>query len=490
MSKLATKISAVGLSIITMVTLSAPVASAQSTADLQSQIASLLAQISALQAQLNAGATTGGVAASSFTRNLTVGSRGTDVTSLQQILMNAGYLKIAAPTAYFGPATKAALAAWQKDKGISPAVGYFGPVTRAAMGGASTVPGTGPVVVPVGTDLQVSLASDSPSARTIGSGTAFNPALKLNLSAGSKAVNISSLKFMKGGFLATTNLNGVEVVDTLGNRYGNVITSVNADNSILITFGTNPISIAAGAMKQIVVRFNLVRGAFTGTISFSLDSVSSIVADTTAISGAFPIVGSIMNIVDGSSSLASTTLDVLALSSSTLNVDEMSEQDMTKFRIREVSSNEAIKLYKLVLYNYGSTGDADFKDVQLVDQTGTVLATAQPMNKWISFDLSAAPFLIDKGLTKDFTVRAKLVSGSNRTVRLVVYNNYDVISAAFRRASPSFRPQGRTTRRSRSVTSQTCRRSALAPSPSTGTHHRLQQRWFRALQTSSSRNTT
>jgi hypothetical protein len=340
--------------------------------------------------------------------------------------MNAGYLKITAPTAYFGPATKAALAAWQKDKGISPAVGYFGPISRAAIGGAPSVPGTGPVVVPAGTDLQVTLASDSPSARTIGSGTAFNPALKLNLSAGSKAVNISSLKFMKGGFLATTNLNGVEVVDTLGNRYGNVVTSVNADNSILITFGTNPISIAAGAMKQIVVRFNLVRGAFTGTINFSLDSVSSIVADTTVISGAFPIVGSIMNIVDGSSSLASTTLDVLALSSSTLNVDEMSEQDMTKFRIREVSSNEAVKLYKLVLYNYGSTGDSDFKDVQLVDQTGTVLATAQPMNKWISFDLSAAPFLIDKGLTKDFTVRAKLVSGSNRTIRLVVYNNYDV----------------------------------------------------------------
>ncbi|MES2437301.1 MAG: peptidoglycan-binding domain-containing protein [Patescibacteria group bacterium] len=76
----------------------------------------------------------------SFARNLTVGSRGADVTELQTILSTKGYLSVA-PTGYFGSLTKAALAAWQASVNISPAAGYFGPITRAyiaTMGTGST----------------------------------------------------------------------------------------------------------------------------------------------------------------------------------------------------------------------------------------------------------------------------------------------------------------------------------------------------------------
>ncbi|MDD5318761.1 MAG: peptidoglycan-binding protein [Candidatus Pacebacteria bacterium] len=77
-----------------------------------------------------------------FSTNLTVGSRGADVSALQQILINKGFLTaVSAPTGYFGSLTKAALAAFQAANNISPAVGYFGPITRAAiasMGGTTT----------------------------------------------------------------------------------------------------------------------------------------------------------------------------------------------------------------------------------------------------------------------------------------------------------------------------------------------------------------
>ena len=99
---------------------------------------------------------------------------------------------------------------------------------------------------------------------------------------------------------------------------------------------------------------------------------------------------------------------------------------MTKFRLQEVSSNEGIRLYSLSLYNYGSAAASDYKDVQLVAQDGTVLATAQPSEKWVHFNLSASPYLIDKGLTKDFTIKAKLIGGTTRTIQFVVYNNYDI----------------------------------------------------------------
>ncbi|MBI2011124.1 MAG: hypothetical protein HYS89_02780, partial [Candidatus Colwellbacteria bacterium] len=134
-----------------------------------------------------------------------------------------------------------------------------------------------------------------------------------------------------------------------------------------------------------------------------------------------------MNIVNGGSSLASTTLDVLtATGSSTLNVDAASQQEITKFRIVESSSNEGMYLHSLTLYNQGSGADGDVKDVQLIAQDGTVLATAQQSGKNVVFSLSSSPYFIDKGQTKDFTIKAKIVNGAARTVNYVVYNDYDI----------------------------------------------------------------
>ena len=442
MSKLTQKIATAGLAIATVATLSGPVF-AQTTVDLQAQIAALLVQIQQLQAQLTA--QQGGTAVTgstyNFTRNLTVGSTGDDVQVLQQYLNAQGYAVASSgagspgnESSYFGSLTKSALARFQAANSVSPAVGYFGPITRskiASLGGTTTggttTGGTTPVVtVPAGTDLVVSLAPDSPSSRTIGSGTAFNPALKVSLTAGATEVRVSSITLQKSGFVANTNLNGVDVIDSNGTRHGNVITSVNADSTILITMSTDPIVVSAGTTQTVTVRFNLLTGNYNGTISFGIASASAIAANTTAISGSFPISGSAMNIVNGGSSLASTTLDVLtSTGSSTLNVAAESLQEITRFRIQESSSNEGVYLHSLMLYNYGNAGAADYKDVTLEAQDGSVLATAQPSGSYVTFNLSS-PYLIDKGLTRDFTVKAKLINGTTKTLNLVVYNNYDI----------------------------------------------------------------
>jgi peptidoglycan hydrolase-like protein with peptidoglycan-binding domain len=94
-----------------------------------SQTSSLQAQIAALQAQL--AASQGTMASVTFTRDLTIGSKGSDVTALQTWLIAKGYSVPAGATGYFGSQTKAALSAYQAANAISPAVGYFGPITRA-----------------------------------------------------------------------------------------------------------------------------------------------------------------------------------------------------------------------------------------------------------------------------------------------------------------------------------------------------------------------
>ncbi|MDP2655578.1 MAG: peptidoglycan-binding protein, partial [bacterium] len=85
--------------------------------------------------------TTGSSASCSFSRSLTIGSTGADVTCLQQALIAGGFSIPAGATGYFGTQTRAAVASWQSSRNVAPAVGYFGPISRAAWnlgGGSST----------------------------------------------------------------------------------------------------------------------------------------------------------------------------------------------------------------------------------------------------------------------------------------------------------------------------------------------------------------
>ena len=114
-------------------------ASALSIGDLQAQVQTLLSQISSLQSQQGSQS---GVSGTSVTiapsvqprmcitlyRNLSQGTRGDDVSSLQEFLNSQGYLS-AAPSGYYGPLTRSAVVRWQTSEGIA-AVGAFGPMSR------------------------------------------------------------------------------------------------------------------------------------------------------------------------------------------------------------------------------------------------------------------------------------------------------------------------------------------------------------------------
>ena len=126
----------------------APAAKAATAEELQAQITALMAQIAALS-----GTTTTAPAAGTytFTRSLTIGAQGADVTALQTYLISKGFAIPAGATGYFGAQSASAVAAWQTANMISPAAGYFGPVSQAkymSLMAAVVVP---PVVPPTGT---------------------------------------------------------------------------------------------------------------------------------------------------------------------------------------------------------------------------------------------------------------------------------------------------------------------------------------------------
>lgn len=127
---------------VSTVTATTTVSAAPSIQSLQAQLNSLLATLQTLEKEASqrgisfpAGIQSG--SSNTFFRNLTMGSRGNDVASLQRFLINqnsgryAQKLAVTGATGYFWLLTRSALAEFQAKVGISPASGYFGPITRA-----------------------------------------------------------------------------------------------------------------------------------------------------------------------------------------------------------------------------------------------------------------------------------------------------------------------------------------------------------------------
>ena len=81
----------------------------------------------------NSGGKVLGASAYNFATNIRSGEKGTDVTELQKVLIAGGYLKLSAPTGWFGPMTLAAVKAYQTANGITPVSGFVGPLTRAVL---------------------------------------------------------------------------------------------------------------------------------------------------------------------------------------------------------------------------------------------------------------------------------------------------------------------------------------------------------------------
>lgn len=110
-------------------------AQAQTVEELTAQLNSLLALVAQLQAQLGnvqGGTPTTGTGCYPFSASLTIGSRGADVTALQNYLTGTGHFTYSGgSTGYFGEITRAAVAAWQAANGVAPAAGYFGPISMA-----------------------------------------------------------------------------------------------------------------------------------------------------------------------------------------------------------------------------------------------------------------------------------------------------------------------------------------------------------------------
>ena len=217
---------------------------------------------------------TGSVACSgvTFTRNLTVGSTGSDVKCLQVILNANGYTLAATgagspgmETSYFGPITLVAVKAFQTAHGWTPA-NQVGPLTRNALN--ALLSGT-PGIVPTG-PVSATLSYDNPAAGIAGT-------------------DYSTGTLQNGDVVATTNDNAYQVLvsddaGTDGNAIATVTTLANyAFGAATLTGGTGTTG------KVIMATFTFPSGSgvymFPNGISFdiALSAVVGGVVDCTLV---------------------------------------------------------------------------------------------------------------------------------------------------------------------------------------------------------------
>lgn len=412
-----------------------PVAHAQSTADLTAQISGLLAMIQQLQAQLNAkGGTT--MPASIPSSDLTVGSKGADVSALQQILINGGYLKIAAPTGTFGPLTKAALAAWQAANNVSPAAGYYGAKTRAALAASMPTNPTNPTNPTSPTNptapasgLVVSLASDNPTAGSLIAGAGRTPVLAVNLTAGnSSGVTVSEIKFTKQGVLSDTAISGAYLVEN-----GKVLSQYSSLNQGVISFSGVNLSVAAGQTRKVWLAIDPASTLAAGnTVSFAVTagSVMAVDAANTVVTpaGNFPLNGNVFTVTTVSSpSIATFGLTAVSVGAS-VTAGEMA-RPVAQYTLVPVNSPVILKSINFRVT--GSANKSDIRNVKLMlngQQVGDTLPqVAADGSAYFNLENGSTSVKINTG-SSNLQVHADIMGSPSFTFKFQLLNGFDVLA--------------------------------------------------------------
>ena len=427
----------VALAIATSLSLSAGAlvmplaASADATSDL---IASLQAQIAALSSQLTAlsgsSMSSGSSAKCVFTKSLTMGMRGDDVTCLQNYLKGTGHFTYSGgATGFFGGVTKAAVAAWQSANGVSPAVGYFGPLSQAKYSSmvvvvpvVPVVPGVTPGVVSLGSGLTVS-AGMQPSEALAPNSAARIPFTKVVLTASSDGdVMVKSLTVERQGVGVDAALSEVVLLDEDGIQIGlgktlnsnhqvmlNEVFTVKAGTSRTMTLGASRPSSDSSSVAGQIIRLALV-GVDAGSVM---------------VYGSLPIVGNGMT-MNASLTLGSVTVQTGSFKTVATTTEDIGK---TAFKFTSVrvtaGSQEKVRITSIRWNQVGSAGVGDVANVKTVFDGTEYDAVASADGKYYTSKFGSG-MVLDKGMSAEIYIKGDIMGGANRTVKFDLYRTTDL----------------------------------------------------------------
>ena len=331
---------------------------------LYAELASLEAQIASLETSSNTSTSTPAPSTiPMFSRSLSLGDQGSDVTALQQFLVSQGYLH-AVPTGYFGPLTEAAVQAFQTAQGIvssgTPQTTGYGQVGRktaakiASLSGGSgtSTTGTGSTALPLGIMTPIAPGyggGGGSSGGGGGGGGGSNPTPNVSLTApasnadisGSSVTltatasesggSISSVKFEVGTttiatlssspYTTTWNSNGVSdgtytlyavAKDTSGN-YATSSISVTTDNGNPVVSITSPSSGSTVSGSSVTLSASASDDVGVQSVQFQVDGTN---LDSAITSAPYTTTWNSTGVSDGSNTIKAIVTNVVGATSS------------------------------------------------------------------------------------------------------------------------------------------------------------------------------
>ena len=393
----------------------------------------LLAQIAALQAQLltlQGSSATVSADKCSFTRSLTVGSRGDDVTCLQNYLKTGGHLSVSA-TGYFGSLTKAAAASWQAANGVAPAVGYFGSISRAkydslmatsassASSVASSAASSASSVAATGEGLTITSATQ-PAATLAVKSAARLPYTKVTLTAGSQDVTVTGITVERTGLANDAAFSGVVLLDDTGTQLG-IAKTFNSDHKATVG---DTVKITAGTSKTFTVAGNMAASQtdYAGQVAYL--SVTGVITSAT-VSGLLPISGA-GHTINNSLTIGSVTNAVGSVDPQTSPSKPVGTTGYTFSAVKfTAGSAEKIKVHSIRWNQSGSVGAADLANVKTYID-GTAYDTVVSSDGKYYTSTFASGLTVDKGGFIEISIKGDVVGGSGRTIDFDLYKNTDV----------------------------------------------------------------
>ncbi|PIZ93074.1 MAG: hypothetical protein COX83_02790 [Candidatus Magasanikbacteria bacterium CG_4_10_14_0_2_um_filter_41_31] len=270
-------------------------------------------------------------------------------------------------------------------------------------------------------DVSVSLSANTPISSTYPKSTPAVPFLTVNLKAGSADASVSGFTVMRTGLGVNADLAKVWA-EVDGVRKGS-LRSVSSDSTANLTFGTSPITIAAGQTKTVIFYANL----FTTAGASNALRLTAVTSGGTVIG--LPVTGNLISV--GSAAGPTTQYDSVTIASAV----SIGDQDATVAKIKITNDNSsediAVKsiMFKSIAASNTKIDSNDLTDFDLFKGTTKVAGPVQMTSDgYVKFVLDNE-VLIEKGGSKNetFTVKADVNEGPGREITLDVEYDSDVV---------------------------------------------------------------
>jgi hypothetical protein len=438
----------VALALVAVVAPVAVNAQAMTIAQLEASIAQLTAELNGLGGTTTStpAVTTGACAGVTFTRNLTVGSTGSDVKCLQVILNQNLTTQVAVigagspgmETSTFGPKTLVSVRKYQVVNGLTPA-SQVGPLTRAklnaALGGLvtttpvnTTLPAgctstsgfspttgascaTGVVIVNTGS-ISATLASDNPTSGAVVNNEARAGLLNINFTG---TGTVTSLTLQRSGISTSNTLSSVYLYD--GSTRITSGYSFNTNGQLVM----NGLNIAVNGSHEISVVADVYSLATNDSSSIAVGLVGYTANGTTSSAN---VMGNTMTVVTGSAATAYfTSGGGVPTQTSTATINPGST-NQTLWSQNISISPRAVMLYGMTVKQIGSAPSNTLANVGLyVDGTLAATATINSNNQFV-FTVSN-PVTLSTG-SHLIEIHGDVVGGATRSFYLSLEQGSDV----------------------------------------------------------------